>query len=168
MENCLEKLIELYIGKGNKLSSNDQIMVKNMLEYIIEDNKRINFIKNFNDKTGFMFSDNPIVNEIGNYSKVLNDGHSGCSFALTLRVCQKILKYEESIDIINSYTSNNIIVEGSGSKIIGTYKDMDNNNKHILDTLASRGMDESIKEMFKDPNDPSKQLSYGEMRALYG
>jgi hypothetical protein len=104
MNNCLNNLTELYISKGNKLSLNDIEMVQHMLEYIIEDDKRINFVKNFNDnKNGFMFSDNPIINEIGNCKKVLNDGHSGCSFAITLRVCQQILKYEESTNIISRY-----------------------------------------------------------------
>ena len=78
--------------------------IKYNINYEIVDKNSWTPYLNFNDnKNGFMFSDNPLINEIGNYKKVLNDGHSGCSFAITLRVSQQILKYEESTNIITSY-----------------------------------------------------------------
>ena len=49
------------------------------------------FVRDFNDKsTGFMWSTDSRTTEIGN--KLLEDGHSGASFAYTLRECQRRLK----------------------------------------------------------------------------
>jgi len=40
---------------------------------------------------------------------------------------------------------------------------MDPNNQKALDVLVKEG-----EKKFKDPKDPKRQLSYAEMRALYG
>ena len=42
------------------------------------------------------------VSKIGNYPSVLEDGHSGCSFGITARACQKRLAEEpRQIKVIN-------------------------------------------------------------------
>ena len=49
----------------------------------------LEFIKNFNGDNGFMFSGNTEIYKIG---KILDfQGHSGCSFALTLRQIQTLI-----------------------------------------------------------------------------
>ena len=48
------------------------------------------FVKNFdNNKTGFMWSSDDRISQIGNALSF--QGHSGCSFACTLRAVQAIL-----------------------------------------------------------------------------
>ena len=45
------------------------------------------WVKNFDDEeTGFMFSSHPNVDNI--YKRMKYDGHSGSSFASTMRYCQ--------------------------------------------------------------------------------
>lgn len=51
--------------------------------------KLLKFIKDFDNDNGFMFSGNTEIYKIG---KILDfQGHSGCSFALTLRQIQDII-----------------------------------------------------------------------------
>jgi hypothetical protein len=45
---------------------------------------------------------------------------------------------------------------------------MDPNNQKALDVLVKEGEKKFIEHVFKDPKDPKRQLSYAEMRALYG
>ena len=61
------------------------------------------FVKNFdNDKTGFMWSSDHRVTLIGN--ALSYQGHSGCSFACTLRAVQAILLKTEN----NNHNNNNL------------------------------------------------------------
>ena len=48
------------------------------------------------------------------------------------------------------------------------YDNMDNNNKNIIDIATTDGIDETVKQMFVDPNNPNKKLTYAQMRDLYG
>ena len=60
---------------------------------VIKELQLEDFVKNFDDeKTGFMWSSDPRVHQIG--EKLESDGHSGASFALTLRECQRRLNEE--------------------------------------------------------------------------
>lgn len=74
---------------NKEIPSHQQQQVDNMLSYIKSQEGLSEFVANFNDKNGFMWSDDKRVNQIGN--AVIEDGHSGASFALCLRMCQKIL-----------------------------------------------------------------------------
>jgi len=64
--------------------------VQNALK-VIKELEYEEFVRDFDNKsTGFMWSTDPRISEIGN--KLLEDGHSGASFAYTLRECQRRLK----------------------------------------------------------------------------
>ena len=45
---------------------------------------------------------------------------------------------------------------------------MNDANRDLLITLKTGTKEEFIKQAFTDPNDKTKQLSYAEMRSLYG
>ena len=45
---------------------------------------------------------------------------------------------------------------------------MDDLNRNLLVTLKTESTETFIKKAFTDPHDPSKQLDYAQMRALYG
>ena len=45
---------------------------------------------------------------------------------------------------------------------------MDKNNQNIMDIAANDGIEEAVKQMFIDPNNPNKKLTYAQMRDLYG
>ena len=81
-------------------------MVENFLNYINEFPEFIDFVKNFNEPTGFMWSIDERLFKI--FDGINNSNHSPSSFALTLRVCQNIYKgkltldqYKESCGIVN-------------------------------------------------------------------
>lgn len=48
------------------------------------------WLANFEPERGFVWSDDPNVNAIATHPLVVEDGHTGCSFALYLRHMQKI------------------------------------------------------------------------------
>ncbi len=77
------------MSNNQEIPSHQQEQVDNMLSYIKSQEGLSEFVANFNGKNGFMWSDDKRVNQIGN--AVIEDGHSGASFALCLRMCQKIL-----------------------------------------------------------------------------
>ena len=74
---------------NKEIPSHQQEQIDNMLSYIKSQEGLSEFVANFNDKNGFMWSDDKRINQIGN--AVIEDGHSGASFALCLRMCQNIL-----------------------------------------------------------------------------
>jgi len=55
------------------------------------------FVKNFDDDDGFIWSCDPRVDHIG--QAVCDDGHSGASFACCLRDCQYFLKNPNEIPV---------------------------------------------------------------------
>jgi hypothetical protein len=60
------------------------------------------WVKNFDEKNGFMFSSHPNVNIICEHMKY--SGHSGCSFSSTMRNCQYYINNpEEWIMELNNY-----------------------------------------------------------------
>ena len=65
--------------------------IKNILTFLQTDPELESFIKNYeNNETGFMFSRDPRLEII--MDAVIDDGHTGASFACTLRSCQSILR----------------------------------------------------------------------------
>mgnify|MGYP000974063115 CR=1 FL=1 len=72
------------------------------------------YIKHFDDNsTGFMWSTNETVYKLG--KALENDGHSGASFACTMRLVQTFLTSNDDIDgtIVNiqNRINNNIVAE---------------------------------------------------------
>jgi hypothetical protein len=75
--------VELY-------KSNDYKCIVNALKVIEKDQDLVDFIKNFNEEGGFMFSFDKRLFEI--YKELDSDDHSASSFAITLRCCQNIFR----------------------------------------------------------------------------
>lgn len=121
----------------------------------------IDFIKNFNSYDGFMWSSDSRIDRIGN--ELISDGHSGASFALTLRKCQAILNEEPEpeaeVPEINPPEPPN----KDGIKIVGE----NNYNKKATDIMASQGMEKAVEHMFKHP-ETGEQMDYATMRHFYG
>ena len=141
---------------------------KNMVINALNAIKKYNleeFVRDFYGENGFMFSNDERINKIGN--ELLDDGHSGCSFACTMRNCQHILKKQD--DFINKKDDENKkekeVIKGSG-KIFETYSLMDEYNKEAADIWASKGVDSAVNHMLNDLN--SGKCDYASMRARYG
>ena len=125
--------------------------VKNAL-VVIKDLQLEDFIKYFDGKDGFMWSSDSRVTQIGN--KLMSDGHSGASFAFTLRECQRRL-IEESEPKIKVPPVNPPVPP------------LDEDNKKAIDILKSEGIDKGIEHMFKHPV-TGEQMDYATMRSFYG
>ena len=81
-------------------------MAEQALTYINEFPELIEFVKNFNEENGFMWSSDEKIFKL--FDGINNPNHSPSSFALTLRVCQSIYKgdltleqYKESCNLVN-------------------------------------------------------------------
>lgn len=74
------------------LAEHSSDMCRHMLNSVLRKKEYIEFVKNFNEEGGFLWSNNNYINEIVTYTDVDNDGHSGASLACTLRNVQYILK----------------------------------------------------------------------------
>lgn len=59
---------------------------------VIEEKELWNYIKNNppSPSTGYMFSNDEVINQIGNDPRVLDSGHSGATFAFAMRCMQRI------------------------------------------------------------------------------
>ena len=125
--------------------------VKNAL-VVIKDLQLEDFIKYFDGKDGFMWSSDSRVTQIGN--KLMSDGHSGASFAFTLRECQRRL-IEESEPKIKVPPVNPPVPP------------LDEDNKKAIDILITEGIDKGIEHMFKHPV-TGEQMDYATMRSFYG
>mgnify|MGYP001284456015 FL=1 len=178
--------LKLHIPKQESQHSYDNII--HMLEVIIELDHQEK-VENFNQSCGFMSCNDDFVNQIGNHEKILSAGHSGASFGITMRICQKVLKdykefnkklvqynnfIDDAIGDIDKkiYTIEGVLEpfkepnpNGSGSDYI-FYDNMDDNNKKATDIAVKQGLDAAIKHMTTDAN--GQVRSYSEMRALYG
>ena len=58
----------------------------------------VDFIRDFNDDNGFLFSKDEIITDIYNVVTAETDIHSGSSFALSLKACQSIFKGLRTLD----------------------------------------------------------------------
>jgi len=63
--------------------------VNNALNFIKTDQEMVDYVKDFNGPKGFAFTQHPIIEKISNATD--SDGHSGASFSICLRICQKKL-----------------------------------------------------------------------------
>jgi hypothetical protein len=74
------------------LDQHTSSMVTNMMTSIFDLGKNyIEFVRDFDSESGFMFSGDKKVTDIMNTELVMNDGHSGCSAIITMRNCQYML-----------------------------------------------------------------------------
>lgn len=71
------------------LDSYMETCVNNALNFIKTDQEMVNYVKNFNGPKGFSFTSHPIIDKISDATD--SDGHSGASFSICLRICQKEL-----------------------------------------------------------------------------
>jgi hypothetical protein len=135
-----------------------------------------------------MFSGGEKMNNIMNTSRVINDGHSGFSAAVTMRNCQYMLeKYPindietglyhssddepetTSIDIEcpPETTKPHEYIEGKGIAFgPGIYNNMDKQNKKAADIWISKGVDDAVKYMLSGIM--SGETDYASMRDRYG
>ena len=173
--------------------NNEDIYVTNALKFIRTRQDLIDFVidkDNSLKSTGFMWSNDPRVNEIGN--ALINDGHSGASFGCTLRVCQKILRENNNnggddsndpppippvaipvndiieAEVVQCNNNEKKYLSQDFVKLIksSVYSHMDDNNKKAIDIMESEGPEASMKHMFT--RDDGSIRSYAEMRSLYG
>lgn len=87
-------------------------------------------------------------------------------------VCQYIKENWVKINDDNGGTYQKPAVEeektfGTQYKNTSSYEGMDKANKTATDVMASKGMEEAVKHMFKD-KETGRQLSYSEMRTRFG
>ena len=82
-------------------------LVEQALNYINEFPDFVEFVKNFNEPTGFIWSLDERIFKI--FDGINNGNHSPTSFALTLRVCQNIYRgqitleqYKESCGVVGA------------------------------------------------------------------
>ena len=159
------------------MSDHYENMVINMIE-AVKDLKLADFVINFKGDGGFMFSNDERVTQIGNHPKVLQDGHSGCSFAITARECQRRLKNTsynnknyfnnevksvESIEISDPVEARPI--KGAGSSYL-FYESMDDNNKEAMDVMAIGGPKAAFDMMTEGVRNGT--MTYAEMRSRWG
>ena len=85
----------------------------------------------------------------------------------------KVENPEEEMDAsdIKEQLEQTLLSQGitkSQAKIITSgVRGMDGYNLKMAQTMANKGMDEAVKQMFVNPID-GRQMSYGEMRSFYG
>jgi hypothetical protein len=67
----------------------------------------------------------------------------------------------------NSKIEQEKIFAKKWDKTFNCDSNMDENNKQVFDVMKNKGMDAAVKHMFTERK-TGRQLSYGEMRMLYG
>tara|TARA_Y100000992_G_scaffold271868_1_gene213055 strand:- start:4662 stop:5216 length:555 start_codon:yes stop_codon:yes gene_type:complete len=148
------------------------------------------WIREFDEPNGFIISTHNNISIL--QEELTDDGHSGCSAACTLRMCQALLtkEYNDSmsqeknnenpetnieilpecnIEPINTRIVTEDIdheaIKGAG-KSYQFYDRMDEHNKEAMDVAASHGMKAAVEFMTKDIRDG--KMDYATMRSLYG
>jgi hypothetical protein len=82
------------------LDQHTRSMVKNMMKSIFNLGENyVEFVRDFNDKNGFLFSGGKKMDNIMDNEIVIRDGHSGCSASITMRNCQYMLEKYPRNDI---------------------------------------------------------------------
>ena len=76
------------IAKYNEMMNRD---IDNTMEFLSVNPILLDFVKNFNEPHGFVWSENPLIIDIMNTMNE-DDHHSPSSMALCLRECQRRLK----------------------------------------------------------------------------
>ena len=77
---------------GLKIYDKDFRPIMKHMYDCIEKNKLWEWLKEYNPTDGFMFSSHPNVYTISNDKNVSNDGHTGATFGVTMRMMQRIAK----------------------------------------------------------------------------
>ena len=91
--------------------------------------------------------------------KIFNPPHNDI-FLLT-SILEKKVDY--AIEML-TWTND---LKGFGKNLIGTYENMDENNKNATDLLVGRSDSEAVEYMFTN-HDTDGKLTYSEMRSRYG
>ena len=98
------------------------------------------FVKNFDDdERGFMWSNDSRIKKISD--KLKNDGHSGASFAYTLRKCQKIFRKQECPETEipeDNCPDDKELVEDEAGKNYLFYNEIDEDNRKALNIIFSK------------------------------
>jgi len=79
-------------------NSSSYMCVLDMYNHINKNPEWVDFIRDFNDDNGFLFSKDERITDIYNAVTAETDIHSGSSFALSLRGCQSIFKGLRTLD----------------------------------------------------------------------
>jgi hypothetical protein len=161
------------------MSYNTEEYVDNMMRFLRTRPELIDFLVNFNEDSGFMWSGDPRTIEIGN--AVMNDGHSGASMAMCMRECQYLLKKEKENEMVIENLEDEEIPETNDTMAeIPTLQrqsttthlnyinetNIDETNKTAIDIAATQGWDTAVEHMLK--KDDGTPRTYSEMRSLYG
>ena len=183
------------IANKYKLSfdKHDDNMVINAMVAIKKHNMDT-WIREFNEPNGFIMSRHNNISIL--QEELTDDGHSGCSAACTLRMCQALLTKEYNNELIledveneneeNPETNIEALPE-SNVKSINTkivtedidheaikrsgksyqfYDKMDEHNKKAMDVATVHGMNSAVEFMTKGIKDGT--MDYATMRSLYG
>ena len=70
-------------------------LVESAMKFLNDNTTLRDFVRDFDDPTGFAWSDDYRITEIAN--GLMNDQHSGLSFACTMRKCQSILREQDNL-----------------------------------------------------------------------
>jgi len=73
-------------------------LILDMYNHIIKNPEWVDFIRDFNDNGGFMYSTDERISDIYKGVNAENDIHSGASFLLCLRKCQSIFNGVRTLD----------------------------------------------------------------------
>ena len=133
---------------------------------VIKELQLEDFVKNFDEDNGFMWSCDSRVDLIGKQLEC--DGHSGASFSLTLRECQRRLneELEPEPEIPEIRPPEPPLKEGINVVGETIYNSMDDNNKKATDIMASQGMEKAVKHMFLH-QETGEPMDYATMRYFY-
>jgi hypothetical protein len=101
------------VSINNRMSDHEYEMISDGMN-AIEISNCENWVNGFEGDSGFMFSSHPNLTLITNNMQY--GGHSGCSFAMTMRRCQYFLSNtEEWNDIKQQFNDNNINVQNNNN-----------------------------------------------------
>ncbi len=119
-------------------TTHEQDMIGNAIAFLATRPDLEVFVRDFNDEnTGFSFSSDPRLDDIAN--ALISDGHSGASFALVLRECQRRLVETQH------YNSNTYVLPENHKNTYATTEDnhqktyvsTEDNNKNINTYVAT-------------------------------
>lgn len=74
-----------------KANTMENAVINRALTVVKSNPEWIDYVKNFNEDTGFMFNETPLLYDIKDAIDADNPIHSGASLAMSLQKCKKIL-----------------------------------------------------------------------------
>jgi len=69
---------------------------KKVMIEVIKEKELTEFVRYFDEKCGFMWSSDKRVSDIASDPRIDRCGHSGASFAICMRMCQKQLREDSN------------------------------------------------------------------------